>query len=458
MAACASSRANARRRGPRDALRPVFCGFLRFRCRRPGTAVRQPPAASGRPVAASSKRRLVVHVGTPKTGTTTIQHALVALEPHLRQLGVHVPIAGRTRLRSAYHAKLAHAPNSGALNPKKGPWGQLLDEIRASEARQFVISCEGFSANNGRKLPKIIAEVAKCGVLDVDIVACVRPQCQYIESRYAQRVKKGYTHHAFDRFVAVTMMSQFAPHRFWLDYNRVFAPWREVFGDSVTILPMDSAHPPDALLERFLRLLGAGDLALDPQPSLNARLGAKEMEVRRLTAAALTGRVPPRRLQPMMARLRELPGLLEPDAPFAGFSRAQALELMERLEPENAAFARNYGVDAEGNLFRGPVVDGLARPNVAQWHDLEPGEQRSVRDYVQRTVGVDPTPRVRPRVALSRGATAPLGSMRWLANWVTDPRFLWGAGANLALWLVRTVMRPGRSVHGSAPDVPGTGR
>ena len=457
MAACESSRANARRRGPRDALRPAFCVSV-VAGRAPGATVRQSPAASGRPGAASSKRRLVVHIGTPKTGTTTIQHALAALEPQLRQLGVHVPVAGRIRHRSAYHAKLAPAPNGGALSSAKGSWGQLLDEIRASEARQFVISCEGFSANNGRKLPKIIEEVAKCGALDVDIVACVRPQCQYIESRYAQEVRTGYTHHPFDRFVAVTLMRQFAPPGFWLDYNRVFAPWRKVFGDSVTILPMDSPHPPNALLERFFRLLGAGDLALNPQPSVNARLGAKEIEVRRLTAAALAGRVAPRRLQPMMARLRELPRLLEPDAPFAGFSRTQTLELMERLEPENAAFAREYGIDAEGDLFRGPVVDGLARPNVAQWHDLEPGERRAVSDYVQRTVGVDPTPRGRPRVAPARGATARLGSMRWLACWLTDPRLLWWVGVYLALRLVRTVMRPRRRMHGSAADDSGTRR
>lgn len=43
-------------------------------------------------------RRLVVHVGPPKTGTTSIQHALWENEKVLRELGVYLPKAGRYEL------------------------------------------------------------------------------------------------------------------------------------------------------------------------------------------------------------------------------------------------------------------------------------------------------------------------------------------------------------------------
>ena len=51
-------------------------------------------------------RRLVVHIGTPKTGTTSIQDALARLAPALRERGIGAPSAGRRHAASARHANL----------------------------------------------------------------------------------------------------------------------------------------------------------------------------------------------------------------------------------------------------------------------------------------------------------------------------------------------------------------
>ena len=364
---------------------------------------------------------------------------LVDLEPQLRRRGVHVPLAGRNGARSARHAQLKRALDRGKPGPEQGPWRQLLEEIRASDARQFVISDESFSQRPQPQIAKAIAEVARLASLDVDIVGYVRPQWQYIEARYAQMVKHGWGWSPFERFVAETLMRAAVRGHAWLDYGSVFAPWREALGDSdhLTILPLEPSRPADGLVAHFLGLLGAGDLAWADQRRYNTRLGAKQVEVRRLTATALSRHVPPSGIPPMMKRLDDLPTLLGPDAPFAGLSQVRALELMEYLGPANAAFADEYGLDADGVLFRDAVADSLVRPNVAQWHHFQAHEQRAVREYVQRTVGVDPMPQSRRRATPARTATARLGSPRWLTAWLTDPRFLLWVCGRLAGWLLR---------------------
>ena len=198
----------------------------------------------------------------------------------------------------------------------------------------------------------------------------------------------------------------------------------------MTITPLGPPHLAHGLVAHFLGLLGVDDPAWRRcEARANLRLGAKETEVRRLTAARLSRLGPPGRSQPIMKRLNELPRLLPSDAPFAGLSRAQSLDLMEFFAVGNAAFAREYGIDDV--LFRDPVVDDLQRPNVTQWHDLEAGEQRAVREYVQRTAGVDPAPRGRRRTMRALGGGR-FGSRRWLATRLTDPRIVWLGMVTLA--------------------------
>ena len=344
-----------------------------------------------------SRRRLLVHVGTPKTGSTTIQRTLAALEEELRRRGVHVPHAGR-RGNTAFH----HALHRPAATRASGAWQQLIAEVHRSDARQFVVSDEGLSRNPCPVAARAAARVAVACDLDLDVVGYVRPQSQYFESRYAQMVKNGYETRPFDLFASESL----APRSTWrrrLDYRQLFAPWREVFGDRVAVFPLEPSRLPDGLVVHFLGQLGAADLARAKVPHANVRPGAKEVEVRRLTAEALSRRGFNRR-ESVMKRLTSLPQLLQPDAPFAGLGRAQAQRLMELFDASNVAFAREYGIDCGGQLFRDPTVDSCARPNVAQWHDLDLDQQRAVRDYVLCTAGVDPTPRRDGRGWIPQGA------------------------------------------------------
>ena len=127
---------------------------------------------------------------------------------------------------------------------------------------------------------------------------------------------------------------------------------------------------------------------------MNERLGAKHVEVLRLTRLALDDRT----LDPQAIRERlkpvvvGAPGFLDGDAPFAGLSPAQIRAVTEHFAASNARCARAYGVDAGGVLFREPAADGAGRPNVVKWEDFGAAERRRVREFVRETAGVELSP------------------------------------------------------------------
>ena len=79
-------------------------------------------------------------------------------------------------------------PVSGT--PRRRAWRALVDEIRL-RTRPFRDLGRGVRGHPASALLAATSEVAaRCG-LAVDVVAYVRPQCQYLESIYAERVKLG---------------------------------------------------------------------------------------------------------------------------------------------------------------------------------------------------------------------------------------------------------------------------
>ena len=369
------------------------------------------------------RQRLVLHVGTLKTGSTTLQQTLGALAPELRRRGVHVPLAARLHPRRGQHGNLRRALTGRGFQPECGGWPELATELRRSDAEQFVVSDEWFASEPPGALPRRFAELARGCRLDVDVVGYVRPQWRYLESRYTEMVKTNDEHKPFDLFCAVTLAKRPAAHP-WLSYRRAFAPWRAAFGDRVTLVPLQPGRPAAGPVGHFLDVLGAGDLADRAAAPANTRPGAKETEVRRLASAARA-----RRAGTQRSPLPRLAELLADDAPFAGFDVAQARAVMALFEADNAAFARECGI-ASGMLFRRPLAGAPARRHVVCWADLDPAQRRAVRGYVLRETGVDPAPvAATPARPSTKGR---IGSLRWRTAWALDAGFRRCVRAGLA--------------------------
>ena len=67
-------------------------------------------------------RELLVHIGLPKTGTTSIQRLLFALRPRLAKAGILIPSAGRPP-RLCCHNNVAHSLSGVPdYRPHLGGW------------------------------------------------------------------------------------------------------------------------------------------------------------------------------------------------------------------------------------------------------------------------------------------------------------------------------------------------
>ncbi|MDQ2095273.1 hypothetical protein [Rhodalgimonas zhirmunskyi] len=91
---------------------------------------------------------IIFHIGTYKTGTTTLQHALAANQENLLTHGVLYPQSGRyfmgraeTRHKALSHAKINRPKFSTAL-------ANLHGEIQASPAERVILSSESWSSEN----------------------------------------------------------------------------------------------------------------------------------------------------------------------------------------------------------------------------------------------------------------------------------------------------------------------
>ena len=348
-------------------------------------------------------KRLIVHVGPRKTGSTSIQRMLFACRDKLRANGVHVPETGvGQQWGHPSHLKLVAHPlhlNSLVrfwksrleLKRKKTLWKQLAEEIAVTDAQTFVVSAEDLSSPSSRApSARLLAEFVAHTSVEVDVLGFVRPQWQLLESEYSQRTageRAGGVR--FSQFVAKMLD---AGEKEILDYRVVFAPYRARFGNRVRIFPLDTTQN---LIEDFLTFVGIDATVVKEHltgPKANQRCGAKVLEVYRCVRARLGA---PRSLHArkrhgdLRHRLHELPTLLDGDAPFAGFSQTEIQQMENRFASANAAFAHESGISIDGTLFHNTPASGTRRQNVARWEDFSNEEKHRVRRYVLERIGVD---------------------------------------------------------------------
>ena len=340
-----------------------------------------------------ARRRLFVHVGPPKTASTTIQRMLRGLAPELLRAGILVPRAGRERVAGNFNHLVSSQLPSHPYHKAwaNDPWTALAEEIRGSSARRCVISAEAFSRDRYRAAmdwPARIAALAEAVDAQVRVIAYVRPQYRMLESIYAQRNKMA------DRLVPFDVLKAELLASGEVDWRTLFEPWRKAFGaSSLVVTPLERGRLGGDVESHFLRQLGERDPpTYARRPHANVRPGAKALAVAQMAGMALkaAGREPQRVKQ--FSVNRRLAAVLRHDAPFAPMTAEEIGEVTERFAASNARFAREYGIDDDGVLFREATLDRHRRPNVASWNDLGSGERRRARLLALATLGVDIAP------------------------------------------------------------------
>lgn len=297
--------------------------------------------------------RLIIHIGTHKTGTTAIQGSLIDAGESLLERGILYPRAGRER--GLGHAILARELDDTSGPPTETPSHlAVVEELQSTGASVLVISAERLSqARGNRPVAWARAACQQLAPREALIVGYVRPQWEYIESSYAQHVKDGTTWVPFEQDLERSL----AERRF--DYLSVFASWREAFGERLEVRPHSAGLLTGAnAVDDFWQAAGLGSPPAARDRFANRRTGARTTEMLRALRALLADHridslLP---VQPVLRRARErIEAELADDLPFAPLTPELAARVAERFAASNEAFVRDYFGGRHASLFSPPT-------------------------------------------------------------------------------------------------------
>lgn len=236
----------------------------------------------------TERRRVYLHIGLPKTGSTYIQDALWQNKPALAERGLLVP--GRYRRRHLLASLDLREDPRLARRAREidHPWQALVDEIESYDG-DALVSHEFFGAAAQHQI-----ERARDSFPDADLhaIVMVRDMVSLGISRWQEWVKNGGGT-PIDEYPRRRL---YDPTNEWgwgsFDLAEVLDRWGSVLPhERIHVLPMaPSRRRPEELWHRVLDVVGVSPDGLESPPApVNQSLGVVELELLRRVTRNLEG-------------------------------------------------------------------------------------------------------------------------------------------------------------------------
>jgi hypothetical protein len=299
--------------------------------------------------------KLILHIGTPKTGTTAVQRFVRANRQALAAYGLHyaTPPHGLEHSNS-----IANALNTGDSRSVKTFLAKQVKCARRRGAETILVSAENFYAMSvlpsmqrrqtcpnalarERGLVETLRTLIPEEITTSQIVCYFRRPDRYAESLYNQHVKRGIIDVTVDEFLSVVEPA--------LLYDTCMRLWADVFGQSNCVVRLYDTVRTDAVGDFVANVLGIQDVTQfsHVHNQANERVSRDLLEFKRLKNT--TARFGERDIDSTILLLvDEEMGLLrgEPDSYQDFLSPDQRAELLRRVQPELDALQTSYDVPA----------------------------------------------------------------------------------------------------------------
>ncbi len=225
-------------------------------------------------------RRVWLHVGCPKTGTSFLQGVLWSNRAAVRRQGIVLPGSQGLQFRASLYVRGAHTkrPNPQAI---AADWQRLVALVRRTPG-DVLISHELFAPATAAQAR---AAIEALGGAETHVVVTARDLARQLPAEWQQHVKQGSVHR-LEEFVEDVVERGPKARWFWRvqDVVDVAARWGADLPDDhvhiVTVPPKGA--DPTVLWTRFASLLGVDpdSVRLDRTRS-NESLGRVEVELLR---------------------------------------------------------------------------------------------------------------------------------------------------------------------------------
>ena len=228
-------------------------------------------------------RKVIVHVGAPKTGTSFVQDLLFHARDRLAELGLSYP-AERFDAHFLAALDLMQLPWGGLEREAVGAWDRLAAQVRAWPGTA-IVSHEILATASRAQVARAL-ESLSAGSTEVHVVLSARDLVRQIPAEWQENVKhrRTTTYADFLAHLQDPSRQQGVASWFWgvQEVPDILDRWGSTLPAErvhlVTVPPPGAA--PDLLWERFSRVLGLdpAEFTLDGIRA-NASLGVTEAAV-----------------------------------------------------------------------------------------------------------------------------------------------------------------------------------
>ena len=285
--------------------------------------------------------RLILHVGTHKTGTTTLQALMAAHRPALAAAGVCYPDTTRSSVpHLPKHSSLFEALTAGPEAFAR-EYGLITEEFARSGAHTLVLSEEGLS---GPRCFEFGAMARFAEAFDVTVVCYLRRQDRLVEALWNQYCREGHEKRQIAHYIGRARVL------LRLDYLRMLAFWETV--GAVRAVSYDRAVRSAGLVPSFVDVTGL------PLP---AGADRRENVSPSMSCAAVLAEL---NRQGIAADWRAIERALGPAARRTALGAGLRRDLLARFAEVNAELAARFGVTFDDAMPEEPETP-LAAPDAA---------------------------------------------------------------------------------------------
>ncbi len=199
-------------------------------------------------------KRLFIHVGPPKTGTTTVQYMLANNRDKLLEAGIIYPFEEPSHWRLALCSGLTRWPWT-VEESDKPTWGTLRQISEANMDKDILLSSESFSyvflSAKKEESVDFFKQIFGLG-REIQILIYLRRQDLWLESAFIEYLKH-FGEGGFETF--------FKTREEGLHYDKVLDFWANVAGkDRLTVKVYERSQMTD-IREEFLNWIGIADMS-----------------------------------------------------------------------------------------------------------------------------------------------------------------------------------------------------
>lgn len=322
--------------------------------------------------------KVLLHVGTPKTGTSYLQDVLFRNQRLLAEHGILYP-ADRFDAHFLAALDLMRLPWGGLETEAVGAWDRLAERVREHRGTA-IVSHEILATASRSQVGRALESLGHGSGTEVHLVLSVRDLVRQIPAEWQENVKHRSTlsYAAFLEQVRDPARESRIATWFWgvQEIPDILDRWGHDLPPErvhlVTVPPPGGA--PELLWQRFSRVFGLGDVDLDLHAErANPSLGVPETALLRRVNRAANKVVEPAHYRPLVRELLAHQTL-------SRRTRSPRLALPPEVHPwaQQLAAAWSEEVARRGYDVVGDLADLAGAPPLSRWSDPDRPAEKQV--------------------------------------------------------------------------------